>query len=645
MIQFLLIIIASVIGVVSSDSIIGNGKVILGVNSYGNLYAPYVGGILGLPRIDPIRNPSGGILLRNGDGAAGKYSAIESGRLLEGWGAGVKQGGTFTSTCGSNKDFGLGSGMTLFSESGVNGGSTALSVVTCGPDGRRGMYVSHDFTPSASPDLMQAKITLSNSSPNDYNEVHYRRSVDWDIDPSLRDSRVTHIGVRTTSSLVISNDNGSCEPNPGTTCPPLNASTSMVDFTDNKDCSGCNGNFVGSTFQFNLGPIKSRQSVSFTLFYGASKGEAAAMTAIDVVKAELVSLGQAGNSSLAGLPYTFILAFSGVRGIPILTSATPSSKPSSQPIKKPSAKPSSKPSAKPSPMPSSKPSVAPIVARSVSPSVSPTVSPSDVPVTAKPSANPSQKPVTAIPSMSPSISPSSVISATPSTSPSAAPVTALPSTSPSAAPVTDAPSHSPSAMPVTTSPSTSPSAAPVTAVPSESPSSVPVTAVPSRSPSLMPVTAAPSTSPSAAPITAVPSMLPSAAPITSAPSGKPSLRLSGTPVFKWILVNADKDTDIGTINMNQVFSFRLIKTKDLSVRLDAPWNTKQVVFTWRLDSGSRLIKSIENTFPFYMSQNNKNNAFPVTYLKSVGMKTINATVTSSSGDIIGTATIQFQMIN
>jgi hypothetical protein len=321
---FQLLLITTSTKVVLSDSVIGNGKVILGVSDYANLNVPFVGDVLGLPPFDPIG--LGYIGLRNGDGDAGAYAATEPGCLCEGWGAGVKTSGEFTSTCGSDVAVGgVGAGMTLLSSSGVNGGSTATSEVTCGiPD----MVVTHEFQPSASPDLMEAVVTVKNVGLSNFEEVHYRRAMDWDIYPSPFQEYVTHIGVSTTSSLVFSNDNGFCDPNPASSCSEIYFGTTNVDFED----SGPTDH--GSAFQFNLGPLNAGQSLSFKIFYGSSLGEVAALAAVGTVEAELVSLGQQKDSPLEGNPYTFIFGFSGVYGIPIFT-AQPSASPSAAPTPAP----------------------------------------------------------------------------------------------------------------------------------------------------------------------------------------------------------------------------------------------------------------------------------------------------------------------
>lgn len=338
---FSLILLVSVVDTVLSDRIIGNGKVILGVSDYGNLNVKYEGGGLGLPIDDPLKINNVGI--RNGNdpnGDAGRYAGLEYVKSegwdpegwgsAEGWGAGVKTFNMFTSSCGTETFWPVAiySGMELISSSGKMFGSTATSEVTCGI---KNMEVLHYFQPSESPDLMYVGVTIRNTGLTDFEEVHYRRVMDWGIYPTPVEEYITHIGVSSTSSLYYSNDNGSCTPRLAYDCDPR--TTENVDFTDS-------GPFDhGSMFQFNFGRLKAGESYSFQIYYGLSLGEDAAMAAVESVGAELVSLAQ---QPLEGDPYTFIFAVSGVQGLPILSSA---------------------------------PSVSSAPSTSVAPSVSPTVAP------------------------------------------------------------------------------------------------------------------------------------------------------------------------------------------------------------------------------------------------------------------------------
>jgi hypothetical protein len=287
--------------IVSSSAVIGNGKVILGVTNYGGLNVPYVGNVLGLPTSDP--RELGLIGLRNGDGSIGSFAFVEDGNPHEGWGAGAKIGGSFTNVCGFTPHFIDGGSLINFT--GVNGGSTAMSIVACGtPD----LQVTHDFKPSlSSPYMMQVDVTISNNGAVDFDDVQYRRTTDFDVDPTPLNEIISHRGTTTTPSLIFSVNTGFCDPRPNFGgCDP-DAIHTNVDFHN----SGPRDQ--GSTFQFSFGQLKAGTSKTFRLFFGLSAGRVAAETAIAQIQAELVSFAQPGNS-MDGLPYTAILAFAGVGG-------------------------------------------------------------------------------------------------------------------------------------------------------------------------------------------------------------------------------------------------------------------------------------------------------------------------------------------
>jgi hypothetical protein len=325
-------VIIDLIPTVRSDAIIGNGKVIIGVNNYGNLKANYVGNILGLPSTDPRNH--GRIGLRNGDGSKiGQYSAGAS-PIFDGWSAGYHDN-DFFSYFFNGCDISIGSGnyyMELNNFTGINGGSTARSTVLCGYSGN--MMVTHDYKPSISPYLMQVDVTIGNIGDTNFEDVHYRRNMDLDIDPTPFYEVITHMGVETTSALVHSSNNRKCRVEVGTTCIG-DEGTNNVSFHDfgPKD--------QGSFFQFSLGKIGVNMSRSFKIFFGLTPGEAVANSTLALVQAEVASYGQPSNST-AGLPYTFIVAFSGFQGKTIFPPLPPSSRTAS-----PSTKPSTMPSQQP----------------------------------------------------------------------------------------------------------------------------------------------------------------------------------------------------------------------------------------------------------------------------------------------------------
>lgn len=161
--------------------------------------------------------------------------------------------------------------------------------------------------------------------------------------------------------------------------------------------------------------------------------------------------------------------------------------------------------------------------------------------------------------------------------------------------------------------------------------------MPSVTPSLVP-----SSSPSASempPISTGPSLTTS---ISALPSIASSAQPSLGPQLKWVLVNAEQDIDISQIMMNQTFLFSTIGTKRLSIRLEAPSITTRVIFRWH--NNGRTVTNTENTSPYFMNRNIGKNAFSVRYLETVGIKTVNATITDVTGGLIGTLTIRFNIM-
>jgi hypothetical protein len=299
--SFVIILIVSIALIqVRSDAVIGNGNVVLGVNDFGSRIVNYAGNVRGLPEIDPTGIDSIG--LRNGNGWIGEVTGVERGH--EGWGAGVKKDRTFTSMCGSNRNFGLGQRMTLKNFTGVNGSNRATSIVTCGGPN---MTVSHAFQPSASLDLIMVKVTIENVGSTDFEDVQYRRLVDWNIDPTPFNETLTHIGVEQARSLVFSNTERNCRPLPSIPCIG-SPNTTNISF---RDIGPAN---QGSTFQFSFGKVKAGKSISFHLYYGVSAGISAVNKALLAVQAEVASLGQPSTLKPGLIPYIFILAFKDVGG-------------------------------------------------------------------------------------------------------------------------------------------------------------------------------------------------------------------------------------------------------------------------------------------------------------------------------------------
>lgn len=290
---------ASVVLLVSSFSItsfaaaiIDNGTIQLGVDDYGQLN---VAG--GVP--SPVTGTTyvGLRYLPTGN------ESTSHGCLCEGWGVGVSDTGT---SGYANNALGT-AGLTV--DSFVSTATTATSVVDMNGE----LKVTHEFLPSVeSSELYQVKVTIENTGA-DITNLYYRRTFDWDVEPTTFSEYVTIAGSAAATSVIDANDNGFCSSNPFVACDPLLASGDFVD-------SGPSDH--GTNFDFNFGSLAAGESFSFDIYYGASMTEAGALAALADVGAEVYSLGQPSSdplgTGLAGTN-TFIFGFSGVGGVPVGT--------------------------------------------------------------------------------------------------------------------------------------------------------------------------------------------------------------------------------------------------------------------------------------------------------------------------------------
>jgi hypothetical protein len=261
--------------------LIGNGTVTLGVNPQGNLIDPAF-------RIGLTFDATGG-------------EALYPGCLCEGWGIGDPVTGVFGKAGESFGD----ANVTV--ESFTSTADTAESIVTVG-----GAYrVTHEFFPSASPNLFEVAVTVENISEVGV-EVRYRRAMDWDVPPTEFTEFVT-IGGWPATTLIASNDNGFADGNPLIPASPLNPATSNVNFEDNGPTDH------GAVFDYDFGVLAPGETVEFSIFYGAAATEADALTALSAVSAEVYSLGQPNTPTgdTVGDPNTFIFGFAGVGGTPV----------------------------------------------------------------------------------------------------------------------------------------------------------------------------------------------------------------------------------------------------------------------------------------------------------------------------------------
>lgn len=271
-------------------AIITGGNVQLGVDSLGQLNIP--GGtpspVTGTRAVGLRYLPTGN-------------EATSHGCLCEGWGVADAILGV---TGYANNSVGT-AGLIL--DSFTSTASTATSVVR----NTGGQFkVTHDFKLSASDDLYEAVVTIENISGAMLGDVRYRRTFDWDIEPTTFSEFVTIGGTATATNVLKATNNGFASSNPLSSNDPLFAG-GVGDFVDLGPADH------GANFDFGFGSLGIGESKTFSIFYGGAPTEVAAFDALATVGAEVYSFGQSSTDK-DGLGLdgsnTFIFAFKGVGG-------------------------------------------------------------------------------------------------------------------------------------------------------------------------------------------------------------------------------------------------------------------------------------------------------------------------------------------
>ncbi len=285
----------------------------LGINDLGNLN---------------VIDPTGAIQTSNGSsgafGVATKYvdnstwkDGISPGCLCEGWGLSGSIGGT--NYTGNASREGLNGGIrnlmlsSFVTDATAGKGTSAVS--TAALTNLLGLSISQDYRVAAgSSNLFEDRVTITNTTGSAIDNLRYVRAMDWDIPPSEFNELVTIGGVKTTSQLELSHDNGFSDTNPLALTSGA-ADTTSVDFTKNGPRDH------GAYFKFNFGTLASGASQTFSVFYGAAPDEAAAKTALGETGIELFSFGQ--SNAAAANPATYIFGFKGVGGVAVVPDPTP----------------------------------------------------------------------------------------------------------------------------------------------------------------------------------------------------------------------------------------------------------------------------------------------------------------------------------
>lgn len=282
-----------------AQAIITNGTgVYLGVDRLGNLDIPDgTGGVV----LTPVNSPGWvGLYYAPIDG-----DATAPGCLCEGFGIAANGVSGWV-----DNSFGISpSNLSSVSFASTAATATTVAALTSNP----GFTVTHDFKPSASPDLMEVDVTLTNATGATLNDVRYDRTMDWDIPPTTFDEFSTIQGWPATALLGTSDD-GFAIPDP-LVMPAAQGCAGggvvNVNFVDSGNCDH------GARFVFGFGNLADGESKTFKIFYGASENERLALLALGVVGAEVYSFGQQAGDPIGGTPATFIFGFKGVGGTPV----------------------------------------------------------------------------------------------------------------------------------------------------------------------------------------------------------------------------------------------------------------------------------------------------------------------------------------
>ena len=227
-------------------------------------------------------------LFRNGIG-----DSTSPGCLCEGWGVAATNAGSGDRIAGyASVDNG---GIDGFADSGTFGStaSTATSQVTLDD---ANVSITHAFGPSLASGVFQVSVTITNNDTQDMQDLVYRRAMDWDIPPGEFDEVVTHGGVEDNlesagGNVRFASDNGFASVDPRDDAGSINPETENVDFEDNGPSDH------GSVFDFAFGDLAAGESRSFNIFYGSTANEADALGAINLLGADVYSLGQYGANN------------------------------------------------------------------------------------------------------------------------------------------------------------------------------------------------------------------------------------------------------------------------------------------------------------------------------------------------------------
>lgn len=271
--------------------VIGNGTVQLGVNKEGHLNVP-----AGIPSAQGTSAVGLRFLPTNNEATA-------PGCLCEGWGA---ADATSTDSGWASVDNGGVSG-NLTVESFTATASSAVSVVNIA----NRLRVTHDYHPSpATPNLYEVTVTIQNIGAATV-APRYRRVMDWDVEPTAFDEFSTIGGTAGAANVAFASDDGFANAD-------ALSGPSQINFTGDAVDNGPADH--GALFDFTFDNLAPGASKTFKTYYGGAATEASADAALGAVGAEVYSYGQPSTADgpTLGTPNTFIFAFEGVGGTPVV---------------------------------------------------------------------------------------------------------------------------------------------------------------------------------------------------------------------------------------------------------------------------------------------------------------------------------------
>lgn len=289
-----------------ASAIIDNGTIQLGVDDLGQLNVP--GGVA-----SPVTGTTvvGLRYLPTGN------ESTSHGCLCEGWGVGANFADASSASGFANNSVGIGG---LAFVSFASDATSATSVVTMGA-----LKITHAFAPAAeTPNLYRVTVTIENTGAVDVDNLFYRRTFDWDVEPDTFDEFVTIGGSAAATAVIGAVDNGFCSSDPFSGCTEIVAG-GTGDFTD------LGPSDHGANFDFDFGALLAGESFTFEIFYGGATTEADAFAALGLVGAEVFSFGQPSRDpdgdgradDGSGGINTFIFGFAGVGGDPLPPPAIP----------------------------------------------------------------------------------------------------------------------------------------------------------------------------------------------------------------------------------------------------------------------------------------------------------------------------------